>query len=113
MGDGLRSCVRSQVLHSRTVLAAFRRVERRAFIPEASRRFAFVDRPIAVKCGGGFRESILLAPSVHALALEALHLEPSHRLLCIGSGVGYLMAVAAYLVGARVASASQSPKPQL
>lgn len=61
---------------------------------QALHSFAYLDRSLALPDG-----TVMLAPSAHALSLEALHLSSAMRLLCIGSGVGYFATVASYLVG--------------
>ncbi|KAJ8613230.1 hypothetical protein CTAYLR_004521 [Chrysophaeum taylorii] len=79
---------------SEAVVAAFRAVDRREFIrPFACETAYYADLPI--------HEAPLhqSAPSVYASALEALDLRPGLSFLNVGSGSGYLSALASRLVG--------------
>ena len=74
---------------------AMRSVPRHWFVPEEYQRRAYDDEPIPL--GSGF--ATVSAPHMVALQLEAAQLKPGQHLLEIGSGSGYLLAVAAAIVG--------------
>ena len=74
---------------------AMRSVPRHWFVPEEYQRRAYDDEPIPL--GSGF--ATVSAPHMVALQLEAAQLKPGQHLLEIGSGSGYLLAVAAEIVG--------------
>jgi protein-L-isoaspartate(D-aspartate) O-methyltransferase len=76
------------------VLDALIRVPRELFIPDDSRSGAYDDRPIPI----GYGQTIS-QPYIVAYMTEALKVEPSHRVLEIGTGGGYQTAVLAELAG--------------
>lgn len=74
------------------VLEAMRAVPRHLFLPEARRKLAYRDR--AVEIGEG---QTISQPYMVALMTELLELNPTDRVLEIGTGSGYQCAVLAYL----------------
>jgi len=74
------------------VLSAVTRVPRERFLPEDRRGEAYEDRPVPI----GFGQTIS-QPYIVAYMTEALKVEPSHRVLEIGTGCGYQTAVLAEL----------------
>src|SRR4029077_497997 len=86
------------------VLDAMNRVPRDLFIPEDARHEAYEDRPVPI----GFGVTIS-QPYIVGYMTEALKLEPSHRVLEIGTGGGYQTAVLAELA-ARVYSIEVIPE---
>jgi len=74
------------------VLAAMRAIDRAAFLPPASRWAAYIDE--AVPIGEGQTCS---QPSMVALMLDKLTVEPGARILEVGAGSGYAAAIAAVL----------------
>jgi protein-L-isoaspartate(D-aspartate) O-methyltransferase len=70
------------------VLAAFRHVPRHLFVPEAERALAYRDTALPI----GFGQTIS-QPSMIAVMLTALDLQPSDRVLEIGAGSGYAAAL--------------------
>lgn len=76
------------------VLDAMREVDRALFLPRRERDRAYVDAPLPI----GWEQSCS-QPSLVALLLEGLDLRPGRRLLEVGSGSGYVAALAARLVG--------------
>lgn len=64
------------------------------FIPEAHREEAFTDSPVRLEA----LDFNVSAPHMHASCLEALHLQPGHRLLDVGTGCGIIVACAAHIV---------------
>ena len=74
------------------VLAALRRVPRELFVPDDQRAGAYEDRPMPI----GYGQTIS-QPYIVGYMSEALAVEPSHRVLEIGTGCGYQTAVLAEL----------------
>jgi protein-L-isoaspartate(D-aspartate) O-methyltransferase len=70
------------------VLAAMKRVPRHEFVPEALRGVAYEDSPLPIG-----HEQTISQPYIVAYMTEALELEPTHRVLEIGSGSGYQAAI--------------------
>ncbi|HEV8635443.1 MAG TPA: methyltransferase, FxLD system [Chloroflexota bacterium] len=89
-------------VRSAAVEAAFRAVPRHLFVPGVDPAEAYADRSIQTKRapdGGGISSSS--QPTIMAIMLEQLALEPGMRLLEVGAGTGYNAALLAHLVGAR------------
>ena len=74
------------------VLAAFRRVRRELFIPDAPPEMAYEDHPISIGCS-----QTISQPYIVARTLECLALKPKDRALEIGTGSGYQTALLAEL----------------
>src|SRR5687767_12630457 len=94
-------------IHDLAVLEAFSRVPRHAFVPEAVRHRAYDDAPVPI----GFGQTAS-QPSLQALYMQRLGIEPKHRILEVGTGSGYQTAVLALLGGQvysveRIAALSQ------
>jgi protein-L-isoaspartate(D-aspartate) O-methyltransferase len=70
------------------VLDAMRRVPRHEFVPEAMRSNAYMDSPLPIG-----HDQTISQPYIVAFMSEALQLEPSHRVLEIGTGSGYQAAI--------------------
>lgn len=71
-----------------SVLAALRAVPRHVFVPAASLREAYADRPIPIGHGATISQ-----PTVVGLMSEALELTGIERVLEVGTGSGYQTAV--------------------
>jgi protein-L-isoaspartate(D-aspartate) O-methyltransferase len=74
------------------VLAAMRKVPREKFVPEKFRAASYDDGPLPI----GYDQTIS-QPYCVALMTEQLRLQPSHRVLEIGTGSGYQAAILAEL----------------
>ena len=74
------------------VLDLLMRVHREAFVPAASRALAFADLEIPLGHG-----EVMLAPKIEARILQALNVQPTDRVLEVGTGSGYFTALLASL----------------
>ncbi len=83
----------SRGIHDARVLAAMRKVPREEFVPANFRRESYEDEPLPI----GYGQTIS-QPYIVALMTEQLHLQPTDRVLEIGTGSGYQAAVLAELV---------------
>lgn len=83
-----------QVLETQT-LDALRRIRREHFVPAQYRHLAFADVQIPLAAGGA--GEVMLEPKVGARMVEALNLRGGDRVLEIGAGSGYLVALLASL----------------
>ena len=84
--------IRRRDVRDPRVLAALARVPRQQFVPEGSRHEAYEDHPVPIGHG-----QTISQPYIVAFMTEALRLQPSHRVLEIGTGCGYQTAVLAEL----------------
>jgi protein-L-isoaspartate(D-aspartate) O-methyltransferase len=80
--------IRQRGVTDTRVLDAMRRVPRERFIPDDAAARAYDDTPLAI----GFGQTIS-QPYIVAYMTEALAVQPSHRVLEIGTGSGYQAAV--------------------
>ncbi len=78
---------------------ALRAVPRHIFVPQADLRVAYQDQVVVTRWQGNEAISSASAPSIVALMLEMLDLQPGQRVLEIGAGTGYNAALLARLVG--------------
>ncbi|WP_255988794.1 protein-L-isoaspartate O-methyltransferase family protein [Chitinolyticbacter albus] len=74
------------------VLQRFLDVKREDFVPADKKNLAFVDTELPL--GNG---AYMLAPKVEGRLLQEVALKPTDRVLVVGAGTGYLMALAAGL----------------
>ncbi len=86
-------------IHSPQVEAAFQAVPRHLFVPDAPLERAYSDEAISNKRLGGSVVSSSSQPTIMAIMLEQLGLQPGHRVLEIGTGTGYNAALMAHMVG--------------
>jgi protein-L-isoaspartate(D-aspartate) O-methyltransferase len=75
-------------IHDRRVLDAMLDVPRHEFVPEALRDRAYEDHPLPIGAG-----QTISQPYIVAVMLEYLALQPTDRVLEIGTGSGYLTAL--------------------
>jgi len=80
----------SRGIKAPSVLAAMRSVPRHLFVPEGERRRAYDDGPLSIGRG-----QTISQPYIVALMTELARLEPTSRVLEIGTGCGYQTAVLA------------------
>src|SRR5262245_17362518 len=89
----------SGVIQSPRVEAAFNAVPRHLFLPNVPLDQVYRDEAAVTKKQGESPLSSSTMPTLMAIMLEQLRLEPGHRVLEIGAGTGYNSALMAYLVG--------------
>jgi len=103
----LKAMVRGQIARqarSRRLLGAFLRVDRRLFVPPEHTRLAYHDGPVAL----GFGQTVS-QPAMVAEMLEALEVHRGQKVLEVGAGSGYALALLAAL-GARVFGLDRIPE---
>ena len=76
------------------VLAAMRELPRHEFVPDSLRKDAYDDRPLSIGHG-----QTISQPYIVAFMTQQLRLQPSDRVLEVGTGSGYQAAVLARLAG--------------
>ena len=84
--------IRARGVRDLRVLDSMTRVPRERFVPDSQRSEAYEDHPLSI----GYGQTIS-QPYIVGYMTEALRLEPSHRVLEIGTGCGYQTAVLAEL----------------
>ncbi len=87
--------LRARDIRSPRVLDAMTRVPRHLFVPTRMRPRAYDDHPLPIG-----HEQTISQPYIVGFMTEALEIEPSHRILEIGTGSGYQAAVLAELAQA-------------
>ena len=85
--------VAAELISSESVIAAMKAVPRHRFVPTGQEGSAYLDRPLPIAQG-----QTISAPSMVGIMTEALQLQPSDRVLEIGTGSGYHAAVLAEIV---------------
>ena len=90
--DMVRNQVERRGVRDPRVLRAMERVPRELFVPEGIRHRAYDDSALPIAGG-----QTISQPYVVGRMVEALRLEPEHRVLEIGTGSGYAAAVLAEL----------------
>ncbi|PSK89904.1 protein-L-isoaspartate(D-aspartate) O-methyltransferase [Murinocardiopsis flavida] len=87
-------------VRSARVERALREVPRHLFVPDASTADAYANESVTThRDGTGTIRSCASAPSVVAMMLEQLDVQPGHRVLEIGAGTGYNAALLRELTG--------------
>lgn len=84
--------LRDQGISDERVLEALGKVPRDAFVEQPFAAQAYTDQALPIACG-----QTISQPYVVALMTEALKVEPTHRVLEIGTGSGYQAAVLSHL----------------
>ena len=86
--------MRRRGIHDLRVLRALELVPREHFLEPEQAEFAYADQALPIECG-----QTISQPYVVAAMTEALAIEPTHKVLEIGTGSGYQAAVLAHLAG--------------
>ena len=81
---------RSEIAGS--VMEAIGRIPRHAFVPVEMALYAYLDSPLPIGCG-----KTISQPFIVALMTDLLEIGPEHRVLEIGTGLGYQAALLAEL----------------
>jgi protein-L-isoaspartate(D-aspartate) O-methyltransferase len=103
--DGMRAVVRDAAgrgdgrLFDPAIEEAFRAVPRHLFLPGVPIARAYADEAVAVQAVDGVTTSSASQPSMMAIMLGQLDLQPGHRVLEVGAGTGYNAALMRRLVG--------------
>jgi protein-L-isoaspartate(D-aspartate) O-methyltransferase len=84
--------MRRRGIHDLRVLRALELVPRELFVEPEQAEYAYVDQALPIECG-----QTISQPYVVAAMTEALGIEPSHKVLEVGTGSGYQAAVLAHL----------------
>ena len=84
--------IRDRGVRDERVLAAFEAVPREHFVPAALRAFAFDDKPLPIGHG-----QTISQPYIIAYMLEQLDVQTSHKVLEVGAGSGYVVALLVHL----------------
>lgn len=100
----VESQIRTWEVLDQRVLDLVLEVKRESFVPPAYRELAFADMEIPL--GGG---EVMLAPKLEARLVQELNLNPTDRVLEIGTGSGYMTALLARLA-AQVVSVEIVPE---
>ncbi len=79
-----------------SVLELLGRVPRERFVPPHLRSLAFVDFELPLNIDGVVTGVAMLAPKIEARLLQELHIHPHELVLEIGTGSGYMAALAAH-----------------
>lgn len=90
----VRRQIRARGVRDKALLKAMKQVPREHFVPEALREFAYDDGPLPI----GEAQTIS-QPYIVALMIEAAALTPRSRVLEIGAGSGYCVAIMSRLAG--------------
>ncbi len=91
--------VRQGAIRSSAVREAFATVPRHLFVPQADLATAYADWPVFIRWDAETPISSSTQPTMMAIMIEQLHLEPGNRVLEIGAGSGYNAAIMAHIVG--------------
>jgi protein-L-isoaspartate(D-aspartate) O-methyltransferase len=90
---GLIKSLKSKGFHER-IINAFEKVKRENFIPENFKKLSYEDIAIPTS-----NEQTISQPSTIALALSLLKIKENNKVLEIGSGCGYVLALISEIVG--------------
>lgn len=86
--------IKTGYLKTPAVINAFRKIDRKDFVPEPIKDFAYVNRPLSIGEG-----QTISQPLTVAFMLELLELAPEQKVLDIGTGSGWQAALIAQIVG--------------
>jgi protein-L-isoaspartate(D-aspartate) O-methyltransferase len=84
----IKSQIRPRGVRSRRVIGAMLKVDRRHFVPEGSSRLAYGDHPVPIGMG-----QTISQPYMVAVMLELLDAHRGMKVLEVGAGSGYVLAL--------------------
>jgi len=90
----VENLVRWGYLRTPRLIAAFKKVPRHEFVPVNLRKYAYSDQPLPIGHG-----QTISAPSMIAIMMESLDVKKNQKVLEIGAGSGYNIALIAEVVG--------------
>ena len=91
--------VQRGAIRSPAVQDAFAAVPRHRFVPQADLATAYADRPVFIRWDSETPISSSTQPTMMAIMIEQLRLDPDNRVLEIGAGSGYNAAIMSHIVG--------------
>ncbi|DAB40852.1 MAG TPA: protein-L-isoaspartate O-methyltransferase [Sulfurovum sp. UBA12169] len=90
----VNSMISSGVLKNPRIIDAFETIDRKYFIPEEFEEYTYVDAPLPIG-----KNQTISQPTTVAFMLELLSPQDGNRILDIGSGSGWTVALLCYLTG--------------
>jgi len=88
------SMIVSGVLSSDSIIAAFKAIDRKYFVPKSHKELIYIDVPLSIG-----NEQTNSQPSTVAFMLEHLGVQRGNKVLDIGSGSGWTTALLCHIVG--------------
>ena len=86
--------IRNRGITDKKILEAFKSVPRHEFVPVEYRELAYADRPLPIG-----NDQTISQPYIIAAMLTKLNLNPGSKVLEVGSGCGYVLAILSQIVG--------------
>ena len=86
--------IKTGYLKTPAVISAFRKIDRKDFVPETIKGFAYANRPLDIG-----EDQTISQPLTVAFMLELLELSPGLKVLDVGTGSGWQAALIAEIVG--------------
>ncbi len=74
--DLIYSMIKSGVLYSPHIIEAFKKIDRKHFVPKSLRKFAYIDKPLPIG-----NEQTISQPSTVAFMLEKLEPKKGNNIL--------------------------------
>ncbi len=96
MDNLVDSLIARGYLKSQFLISAFRKIDRKEFVPEEFKDWAYVDQPLSIGEG-----QTISQPLTVAFMLELLELAPGQKILDVGTGSGWQVALIAEIVGSK------------
>jgi protein-L-isoaspartate(D-aspartate) O-methyltransferase len=84
--------IRPQRVRDLRLLKAFTEIDRTLFLLPSLQPIAYSDRDLIYH-----QQRFLMAPMIFAQLVESAHIQPHHRVLVVGCGTGYSLAILSFL----------------
>lgn len=84
--------MRAKGINNASLLDAFEATPRRGFVPAAFADAAYSDRTVPIDCG-----EVIEGLDLQAAVINALGIDPAHRVLEVGTGSGFTAAVMSHM----------------